>query len=44
MRVSRNDKIYKGRGVSTDVIGASIKAYLFAVNNILFEEKHETEN
>jgi len=44
VRVSRNDKIYKGRGVSTDVIGASIKAYLFAVNNILFEEKHETEN
>ena len=42
VRVSCNGKIYKGRGVSTDVIGASIKAYLFAVNNMLFEEKNET--
>jgi len=41
VRVSRNGRTYKGRGVSTDVIGASIKAYLFAVNSMLFEESYE---
>jgi 2-isopropylmalate synthase len=41
VRVSYNGKTYKGRGVSTDVIGASIKAYLFAVNSMLFEESYE---
>ena len=44
VRVSRDGKTYKGRGVSTDVIGASIKAYLFAVNNMIHEEKYETEH
>lgn len=32
-------KLYSGRGVSTDIIGASIKAYLNALNKIVFEEK-----
>ncbi len=44
VRVSRNGRTYKGRGVSTDVIGASIKAYLFAVNSMLFEERYEKEH
>lgn len=35
----RNDgKLYSGTGISTDIIGASIKAYLNAVNKILYEE------
>ena len=36
----RNDgKIYSGRGVSTDIIGASIRAYINALNKIVYEEK-----
>lgn len=31
-------KVYSGRGVSTDIIGSSIMAYLNAVNKIAFEE------
>ena len=31
-------KIYSGRGLSTDIIGASIKAYVNALNKIAYEE------
>ena len=35
----RNEgKIYSGRGVSTDIIGASIRAYINALNKIVYEE------
>ncbi|HAQ64145.1 MAG TPA: hypothetical protein DCR23_06760 [Ruminococcaceae bacterium] len=35
----RNDgKLYSGNGISTDIIGASIRAYLNAINKILYEE------
>jgi len=30
-------KLYSGRGVSTDIVGASIRAYLSAVNKIIFD-------
>lgn len=33
-----NGKVYSGNGISTDIIGASIRAYLNAVNKILYEE------
>jgi len=32
-------KLYSGRGVSTDIVGASIRAYISAVNKIINEEK-----
>ena len=32
------DKIYTGRGISTDVIEASLKAYINGVNKALMEE------
>ena len=32
-------KLYSGRGVSTDIVGASIRAYLSAVNKIVHEER-----
>jgi len=32
-------KLYSGRGVSTDIVGASIRAYLAAVNKIIHEER-----
>ena len=35
----RNDgKLYSGNGISTDIIGASIRAYINAVNKIVYEE------
>ena len=35
----RNDgKLYSGNGISTDIIGAGIRAYINAVNKIVFEE------
>ena len=30
--------IYSGRGISTDIIGSSIRAYIGALNKIVFEE------
>jgi len=30
-------KLYSGRGVSTDIVGASIRAYLSAVNKIMYD-------
>lgn len=38
VRLRANGKIYSGRGISTDVIGSSIRAYLSAVNKIVYEE------
>ena len=35
---SDSGKLYSGSGISTDIIGASIKAYLNALNKIAFEE------
>lgn len=37
VRVSKDDKIFVGRGVSTDVIEASVKAYLNAINRTFSE-------
>lgn len=37
VKLSKNNRIYTGRGLSTDVIEASIKAYLNAVNKMLYE-------
>ena len=32
-------KLYSGRGISTDIVGASIQAYLSALNKIVYEEE-----
>jgi len=37
VKLRHNGKLYSGRGVSTDIVGASIRAYLSAVNKILHE-------
>ena len=34
-------KIYSGRGISTDIIGSSISAYINALNKIAYEEENE---
>jgi 2-isopropylmalate synthase len=35
---SASGKVYSGRGISTDIIGSSIHAYISAVNKIVYEE------
>lgn len=32
-------KLYSGRGISTDIVGASIRAYISALNKIVYEEE-----
>ena len=39
IRLRANGKLYPGNGVSTDIIGACIRAYINALNKIVFEEK-----
>jgi len=38
VRLRSNGKLYSGRGISTDIIGASIRAYVSALNKIVYEE------
>lgn len=35
VRVMKDDRVYVGRGVSTDVIEASVKAYINAINRVV---------
>lgn len=39
VRIMKDKRIYKGRGVSTDIVEASIKAYITAVNRFCHEEQ-----
>ena len=38
VRLRSNGKLYSGNGISTDIVGASIRAYLNALNKIVYEE------
>jgi len=38
VRLRSNGKLYSGRGISTDIVGASINAYINALNKIVYEE------
>ncbi len=38
VKLRHNGVIYSGRGLSTDIIGASIRAYVGAINKIMYEE------
>ncbi len=38
VKLRSGGKLYVGRGISTDIIGASVRAYLNAVNKIVYEE------
>jgi len=38
VKLRHEGKVYSGKGISTDVVGASIKAYISALNKICFEE------
>ena len=39
VKLRSNGKLYSGRGISTDIIGAGIRAYLNALNKIVYEEE-----
>ena len=39
VRLRSNGKIYSGRGISTDIVGSSVMAYINAVNKIAYEEE-----
>lgn len=39
VKLRSGGKLYSGQGVSTDVIGASIRAYVDALNKIAYEER-----
>ena len=38
VKLRSNGKLYSGNGISTDIIGASIRAYVTALNKIVYEE------
>ena len=39
VRLRWEGKLYSGRGISTDIVGAGIMAYINAVNKIVYEEE-----
>ena len=39
IRLRSQGKLYSGRGVSTDIVGASIMSYINALNKIVYEEE-----
>ena len=38
VKLRSGGKLFSGRGISTDIVGASIRAYLSALNKIVYEE------
>ena len=38
VKLRANGRVYSGSGISTDILGASLRAYLNAVNKIIYEE------
>ena len=38
VKLRAGGKVYSGNGISTDIIGASIRAYISALNKIIYEE------
>ena len=39
VKLRSGGKVYSGQGISTDIVGASIQAYLNALNKIVYEEE-----
>ncbi len=39
VKLRSNGRLYSGRGISTDIVGAGIQAYLSALNKIVYEEE-----
>ena len=41
VKLRSSGRLYSGRGISTDIVGAAIHAYLSALNKIAYEEENE---
>ena len=41
VKLRSGGKVYSGSGISTDIVGAGIRAYLSALNKIIYEEEVE---
>ena len=41
VKLRSGGKVYSGKGISTDIVGAGIQAYLSALNKIIYEEEME---
>ena len=39
VKLRSHGKVYSGQGISTDIVGAGIHAYLSALNKIVYEEE-----
>ena len=39
VKLRSQGKLYSGRGISTDIVGSGVMAYVNALNKILFEEE-----
>ena len=39
VKLRSEGKLYSGRGISTDIIGSGIRAYINALNKIVYEEE-----
>ena len=39
VKLRSNGRLYSGQGISTDIVGAGIRAYLSALNKIVYEEE-----
>ena len=39
VKLRSGGRLYSGRGISTDIVGASIRAYISALNKIVYEEE-----
>ena len=39
VKLRHEGKLYSGRGISTDIVGAGILAYMNALNKIVYEEE-----
>lgn len=40
VKLVADGKVYSGRGISTDIVGSSIRAYVNALNKIVYEEQN----
>ena len=38
VKLRSDGKLYSGNGISTDILGAGVRAYINAVNKIVYEE------
>lgn len=41
VKLRKDGKIYSGRGISTDIVGSGINAYINALNKIVWEEENK---